>query len=467
MEPPSLHISSLCIDDLDQDDERSSEIATVSYIFPELTLLASLLYLSIAVSPAFPVLVVFSDEPVVARTISHFPPLQLTLESTWVTKETLARLHKELVGQWEEIRDQVLYAVIDHLVQKAEVAFTYGRGTESLVVSKDLEEQLIAFNKKSLKDEFNKGTYECGSPRRERLVTKLFPCNHVFCIICLTDYYTTSITEGDVSNVKCMEPSCILNKKPKQEPDRYPTPQTEIAEPAEAQTPHPLPKAILPPTLPPEELEDLGLSSELVTRYRVLKRKAALDADPATIYCPRSWCQAPSRSSLEEMDKNIGTRDLYLTERHLELKMAELNGQNVDGKDEAPADPQPMHHIERLDVCSSCAYSFCKVCLKGWHGDYVICQRKNAPKTEEELATEEYLHSAAAQCPTCGAHVIKAYGCNHMLCRDPYKHFNSKENERCYMKLGVRPPDPDHPEEVEDEEDNFEDFIAPFHEEAW
>lgn len=285
-------------------------------------------------------------------------------------------------------------------------------------------------------------------------------------------------------NVKCMEPSCILNRKPRHAPEPEPTPPPEAAE---AEAPPPPPKAILPPTLPPEELEDLGLSSELVARYKVLKRKAALDADPATIYCPRSWCQAPSRWSLEEMDKNIGTRDLYLTERHLEVKKAELNGQNVDNEEEALADPQPMHHTERLDVCSSCAYSFCKVCFKGWHGDYVICRPKNPPKTKEELATEEYLHSAAAQCPTCGAHVIKAYGCNHMLCRckthfcflcgaylmasDPYKHFNSKENERCYMKLwegedgdgmagrGVRPPDPDHPEE-EEEEDNFEDFVA-------
>ena len=282
-----------------------------------------------------------------------------------------------------------------------------------------------------------------------------------------------------------------MNKKPKHAPEPEPTPPPEVVEPAETEAPPSLPKAILPPTLPPEELEDIGLSSELVTRYKVLKRKAALDADPATIYCPRSWCQAPSRSSLEEMDRNIGTRDLYLTERHLELKKTELNGQNeADQEDQGktPVDPQPVHPMERLDVCSSCVYSFCKVCFKGWHGDYAICRRKDAPKTEEELATEAYLYSAAAQCPTCGAHVIKAYGCNHMLCRckthfcflcgaylmasDPYRHFNSKENERCYMKLwegedgdgmagrGVRPPDPDHPEE-EEEEVNFENFIAP------
>jgi len=171
--------SSLSVDDLDQDDERSSEIATVSYIFPELTLLGPHSFsLSIAVSPGSPILVVFSDDSAAARTLSHLPPLQLTvalpesypleappnikLESAWVTKEILARLHKELVSLWEEMRDQVLYAVIDHLIQRAEEAFIQDRAAESLMVSKDLEEELIAFNKKALKDEFNRGTYECG-----------------------------------------------------------------------------------------------------------------------------------------------------------------------------------------------------------------------------------------------------------------------------------------------------------------
>lgn len=274
-----------------------------------------------------------------------------------------------------------------------------------------------------------------------------------------------------------------------------PPPQADAAnEPAQplAQPPAQPPKASLPPTLPPEELEDLGLSAELVTRYRMLKRKAALDADPKTIYCPRSWCQAPSRSSLEEMDKDIGTKDLYLTEQHLELKKAEIRGGVSEDRGDAPTEPEQAPIRERLDVCSSCAYSFCKVCLKGWHGDYVACRRKNAPKTAEEMATDEYLSSAAAQCPTCGAHVIKSYGCNHMLCRckthfcflcgaylmagDPYKHFNSIENERCFMKLwegeegdgmvgrGVRPADPEHPEEEEEEDVDIDgnDINRPF-----
>lgn len=282
-----------------------------------------------------------------------------------------------------------------------------------------------------------------------------------------------------MSNIKCLDPSCILNKKSKRTPASAPTEQAADIENA------PIPsQTTIPPTLPPEELEDLGLSTELVTRYKTLKRKEALNADPKTVYCPRIWCQAPSRSALAYMDKNITTKGFYLTEKHLELKRAELNGESVYTTVDVIPEPSSDSPADRLDVCSSCAYSFCRVCQKGWHGEFVICRPKNAPKTAEELATEEYLTSAASQCPTCGAHVIKSYGCNHMICRcsthfcflcgaylipdSPYIHFNTKENQRCYQKLwegemgdgmagrGVRPLDPAHPE------DHDEDVFDPF-----
>lgn len=248
--------------------------------------------------------------------------------------------------------------------------------------------------------------------------------------------------------MKCLDPSCILNKKPQRRSTLDLPPQAD----GDGEAPHGFSRACLPPTLPPEELEDLGLTPDMITRYRVLKRKAALDADPNIIYCPRIWCRAPSRSSLEEIDRNIGSKDLYLTERHLELKRAELNGTGVSTRTEAAAVPESdSQPRERLDICSSCAYSFCKVCLKGWHGEYVFCRSPNAPKTAEELATEEFLNSATTKCPSCEAAVIKSYGCNHMTCKcgthfcflcgayilpiNPYSHFNDMENESCYMRL--------------------------------
>lgn len=174
------HLSVL-IEDLDLDCERSQEIVTVSCIFPELTLLSPhSFYILLPISPIPPLSVTFSDDSTstVTRTLNHLPPLKLTvslpesyplesppnirLESSWVAKDVLIRLHGELLKLWEEIRDQVLYAVIDHLIQAAEVAFQKKIGAESLILPKSLEEELILFNKRSLKEVFEKGTYECG-----------------------------------------------------------------------------------------------------------------------------------------------------------------------------------------------------------------------------------------------------------------------------------------------------------------
>ncbi|KAF8471980.1 RWD domain-containing protein [Kalaharituber pfeilii] len=489
------------VTDLNPGDERSQELVTVSYIFPELTFLGPhSAYISIPISPEPPVPVVFSGEKAQSnesRTISHFPPIQATftlppdypcnappvvkLESVWVTESTISKIQSELLDLWRDTKDQVLYAIIDHLVQAALRAFDQADSGNPLVLPECLEADISSFNKKALKEEFNKGTYVCGvclEPKKGSACHRLFPCNHAFCINCLQDFYTSCITEGEVSSVKCLDPSCILNKKPKSVPGN-PLTDTSDAEPTIIQPSQP--RVYLPPTLPPSELEDLGLSPDLVTRYRMLKRKAALAADPKTIYCPRPWCQAPSRSSLKEMEANIDTNDLYLTEKHLEMKKAELNGTASKSETESQPDAEPVKMTDRMDRCSSCSYAFCKVCNMGWHGDYVICRPKNAPKTQEEIATEEYLKSAAAACPTCGALVIKSYGCNHMICRcgthfcflcseylmreNPYIHFNTEGN-KCYQKLwegeegdgmaggGVRPrPEGD----VEDEESDSDE----------
>lgn len=184
MESSSGPIPILSTDDLDPDDARSQEIVTVSYIFPELTLLSPhSFYISVPVSPVLPIPVIFSDDltsttSTVARTFSHFPPLQLTislsenyplesppsikLESPWLANDVITRLQQELAGLWEDIRDQVLYAVIDHLIQAAEVAFVQDKEAVSLVLPKILEEQLVTFNKKASKEVFDRGTYECG-----------------------------------------------------------------------------------------------------------------------------------------------------------------------------------------------------------------------------------------------------------------------------------------------------------------
>ena len=202
----------------------------------------------------------------------------------------------------------------------------------------------------------------------------------------------------------------------------------------------------------------------------------------------------------------MGTNDLYLTELHFELRKADMDegiqkGADVNITLNQESAPTATYPLERMDRCSSCSYAFCKVCSMGWHGDYVNCRPKNAPKTAEELATEEFLKSASCPCPTCEAAVIKSHGCNHMTCRcgthfcflcgaylladNPYRHYSDKDT-RCYMMLWVgeegdgldpmnglgpmngldpmngRLPDAEREIESDDEEDE-----QPFGEEDW
>ncbi|KAI5806561.1 hypothetical protein DFH27DRAFT_348919 [Peziza echinospora] len=495
--------------ELDPDDERSQEFSSVPYIFPELNILdaysASIL---INVSTDSPIPVGFgeSQEDVAEiHKLSHLPPIllkirlpdgyptekppQMELESEWIPRDVKLKLEAEIYRRWRDTRDYVLYDTIDILQQEAKQGFgLLDRAKEqdiALLLQQDLEEGFIAFNKKIIKDIFNQGTYSCGvclEPKKGFACHSLYPCGHIFCTGCLQDFYTSCITEGEVSSVKCLDVSCILNKKP----PKAPAPIVQAEDDDATAAP---PKAVIAPTLRPEELEEIGISDDLVTRYRLLKRKAALEADPATIYCPRAWCKAPSRWSLAEVEKQIGTRDFYLTEKHYEDKKAALLNppppveseeikqvveENISENPEAPEVPETPTKEERLDCCSSCGYAFCNVCWRGWHGEFVHCRPVPLVLTEEDIASMKYMETFAAHCPTCDAPVVKSAGCNHMICKcathfcflcssylepgNPYKHFNN-ESLPCYMKLwegeegdgmGGRAPRINDPNHIED-----------------
>jgi E3 ubiquitin-protein ligase RNF14 len=67
---------------------------------------------------------------------------------------------------WEELgRDQVIFAYIDHLQQAAEKAFDLfdldGDGPP-FGVAQDMEIALLSFDRKEKREEFERGTFECG-----------------------------------------------------------------------------------------------------------------------------------------------------------------------------------------------------------------------------------------------------------------------------------------------------------------
>lgn len=119
----------------------------------------------------------------------------------------------------------------------------------------------------------------------------------------------------------------------------------------------------LPPTLPPEELLDIGIAPDMVTRYSVLKKKKALAADPKTIYCPRQWCQAPSRASVENVEASmkISGNDYWLPDRNAVPQPIEEHVYEADSKKKVKETVSPLK--EKLQVCSTCSLAFCSKCL--------------------------------------------------------------------------------------------------------
>ncbi|KAH0562174.1 hypothetical protein GP486_003127 [Trichoglossum hirsutum] len=473
------------------DDEREVELSSICAIFPEMIIgpedpfAASI---AIPISPAKPVAVVFplvdgapptglptppnsnrvdrSDDDAIrvdareeavgelARDIhhlSHLPPLSLEIKlpegypaseppvldlSTsppWLPKETLLILQNDGKRLWEELgRDQVIFAYIDHLQQAAEGAFglfDLGPGDTPFEVARDLKIALLDFDQKGKRDEFERETFECGvclDPKKGAVCHKLILCSHVFCIQCLQDFYNSCISEGDISSVKCLAPGCGKEEK--------------LAT-GQADTPKKRKRKREDRTLGPSELLQIPLDQDMVKRYVDLKRKAELESDKSTVYCPRKWCQGAARSTKHQKESGIGSsRDESDDE-------SEVDETSSGGPSSGLPPPS-----ERLAICSDCAYAFCVVCFRGWHGELTICRPRDPNKlSAEEKASEEYMKLHTTPCPTCASPCQKTQGCNHMVCfkcsthfcylcsawldeANPYQHFN-QEKSGCYQRL--------------------------------
>ncbi|EER29968.1 translation termination inhibitor protein itt1 [Coccidioides posadasii str. Silveira] len=503
------------------DDERAVELTSIAAIYPEIVIDPKFPFkasLSLPVTPLDPAVVVFEDSKdaninipttsspmdnvnrenglenslhggaVVVQTypISHFPPLELQIElperypaieppkitiSTypdWLPGPTISRLVTEGKNLWEECgKDLVVYSYIDHLQQAAETIFgllTVGRD-KPLSFPESLKIPLLDFDLRVKREKFEQETFVCGiclEPKKGKVCHRLPRCSHVFCVACLQDFYNTCIAEGDVDNVKCIDPNCGKETKS--------APADEDIEGQRRPRRHRKPDL----ALTPDELLQIPLEPQIVQRYALLKRKLKLEADKSVIYCPRQWCQGAARS------KRFPKPADPLNISNLELSDDEDVAETFDPF--GPEDQLPPME-ERVAICEDCGYAFCRVCKRGWHGPSVFCYpRRAAELTAEEKATEDYMQLYTTRCPTCDFRCQKAMGCNHMICSrckthfcylcsswlfaaNPYQHFNERSSS-CYMKLwelergdGTGDPaqeqlaDPFWAEEPDDEED--------------
>lgn len=460
------------------DDERTTELATIAAIYPELQIAPDDPYsasLDLEVTPVKPLKIRFqealadpappqlptppssnkSEIPALKRTaadtngrdavgagiheLEHLPRLQISVQlpatypaeqpplvelsvsPAWLGQEKMRELKRDCERLWQEIgRDQVIFMFIDHLQSGAENAFGLADG-EAVSVPADLRLELLDFDQKAKRRKFESGTFDCGiclEPKKGKDCHRLMMCGHVFCVPCLQDFYNNCITEGDVDSVKCIDPGCGKNTTPGEAPRK---------------------KRRRDQTLNPSELLQIPIQPDQVKRYVQLKRKKKLESDKTTIYCPRQWCQGAARSK-----KHPKPTDLL----HDFSSDSDPEGE----AQEKSTDPEAIALSARLAVCEDCDFAFCCVCKKSWHGEWGHCApRRTKEMEEEEKRTMAYLKHFSTPCPTCAAPAQKSHGCNHMICfrckthfcylcsayltpENPYNHFNT-EGTQCYMRL--------------------------------
>lgn len=449
-------------------DERTEELETTAAIYPELQIDPEnpfAVTLDLAITPAKPLLVRFiplakgqlgkgtyteatyRGHAHVERDVelSHLPPLRLhmtlpdgypenappivTLSTAydWLPQAKIAELEAQAAKLWDEYGCcQVTYLYIEYLESAAQEGFNLDETSDGLLILSSSQEQvLVAFDAATKLATFNAGTYDCGiclEPKKGSSCYQMTDCAHIFCSNCLHDFYNNAITEGDVANVRCLDPQCgkepavAAGLKRKRKTDR---------------------------ALHPQELLAMGIDEAMVRRYVDMKRKKKLEADKNTIYCPRIWCQGPARSpKYPPIPADLATYVEAEPEDDDETESATQRVILVPSSD--PHD--------RLAICERCDYAFCRVCKNGWHGPYARCTPRDLNElSAAEKASYDYIAMNTSPCPTCNAPSQKTYGCNHMQCyqcnthfcylcsswldrENPYAHFN-KGGTECYQRL--------------------------------
>ncbi|KAF1810009.1 hypothetical protein P152DRAFT_460822 [Eremomyces bilateralis CBS 781.70] len=465
------------------DDERSEELESLSAIYPELTrddndLFHATLELLVAPNPHVSVLfhpqvvhssfcsldeiledlkidnpssIVPSSAEVVQpewQDLKYLPPLALdiSLPSEYPTSTPpviklstspdyfpasyLESLEEECTKLWDEYaHTAVLFAYVDYLQQAVEDGFTGVSGKQALKVPLTYKPQLLDFDKSTKRKKFERETFSCGiclEPKKGVNCHRLATCGHVFCRACLQDFFTASITQGDVASVKCPDPTCGR---------------------ADGAITHRRAAPLKLRAIPPGELLQVPLDRTIVQRYVDLKHKKKLESDQTTVYCPRKWCQGAARSKKYPKPTSLDTYVDSDSEPE-DSPTTEAEGSPTTKPTEKAADPS----ADRLCICEDCSFAFCRVCLNGWHGDFVRCWPRTAAElTAEESASYDFIRKNTSPCPTCSSPTQKTHGCNHMSCPqcrthfcylcsswldegNPYEHFNNPKKE-CFERL--------------------------------
>ncbi|KAG1757909.1 hypothetical protein EDB19DRAFT_1891573 [Suillus lakei] len=322
----------------------------------------------------------------------------LTSTHAWFPASKIRDLHTQLAEMWTHDLQGVLYTW---------VAFLSGAeffDSSSLTIINPSPSTLLplleSYNTHAQDAAFAETSYPCAiclSPRKGRHCVRL-ACAHVFCRPCLSDFWASCITEGDIGRAG-------------------------------------------------EEDVVRVVEEEEVKRWKWLRAKRALERDPGMVHCPVAFCQTPVPSpDLGGEDGESGWARLR-TCPTCEFAFCAFCRRTWHGPiSECPLRVTEGFVVEYVGLAEGDARR--GEIERRWGRGNV---KRLVWKYEEERMNREWMSSCTMGCPGCGVHVEKSVGCNHMTCvkckqhfcylcgeklapSEPYKHFNTP-GKNCFSKL--------------------------------
>ena len=388
------------------------------------------------------------------------PPIVLFENiNSWLDGKNVNRIYSELYKIWEGFKDAVIYSYLDYVRSESRFAFhLYLHG--ELVVSNEEDFRLLQYeNYREKQRIFEQGTYTCDICQMEKKGDECsqFPyCAHVFCNICLKDYFTHIIERGEIENVHCPSFTCTKERNKAIIELTRKAEEGKIADFKEFD----------------DEFFKLPVSPDLMRRFLLGETKEELIQRYMSLY---------EQTSMERYAKFFPNRVANCPRSFCATTFIKKDPDN------------------KLAICPGCNFAFCSQCLHSWHGDINSCsiykkkipediilkwidnsgQTPNKQTSEEretcsniiykygkkiiELAASEYIAQVQfeelvksgdadiTQCPSCSTYIQRSDGCNKMTCskclvffcnlcgdrlnrNDPYEHYNNPLN-RCFGKL--------------------------------
>ncbi|CAG8563481.1 4998_t:CDS:2 [Funneliformis mosseae] len=361
-----------------------------------------------------------SDLPLKVR---HLPPVKIIfsmprdypieeslhfeLECCWMRCEWIRLLEEELLKIWEEEKDVILFHFAEFLQNKAldylQLSFPL-RLYDDNIGQTTLKTLILTYDQQAKNQDFINDHFTCGICLEEKHGDKCYrinSCQHVFCQICLREYFEILIREGSVIQVKCPDPGCKLQNK-----------------------------------LTKEEMSEI-VGPEMSQRYVDLLEKQKLETDPLVTYCPRKVCQAPVKKDPSVEKLCVCTKCTFA---FCWFCQRTWHGVGV---------PCAISNIKKVVQEYMTADQATKSMLELRYGTKNI--EKLVKDAQEELETDKWKKSNTQNCPQCETAIEKSMGCNHMLCtrcqthfcylcgnwidpKEPYRHFNNA-NTSCNQRL--------------------------------